>query len=264
MAIKKLLKFIKNPRKTIKRSIKQLKTYKNVIRDRFSFQKSLDPQKTFSEIYEKRKWGSSPDDDYGSSGQGSHKDHIVNPYIEVIDRLSRTEGFEGMKFVDLGCGDFNVGKSIHRLSKKYIGVDVVEDLINRNRSKHSKENLEFICLDIVNDPLPEGDVCFLRQVLQHLSNEQIKTILQKLKSYKWVFITEHYPSSDLLVTPNLDKRTGSGIRLQMGSGVYLTEAPFLLDPNLIKEVLEVKDGWGGKHSGSIKTFMYQPIQNTLE
>jgi len=235
-----------------------------ILRERLSYQKDMDSMKTFSRIYSKKIWGDSRDGEFGSSGSGSHDPIIINPYIDLIHSLSKTEGFEGLRFVDLGCGDFNIGKSIYHLSSKYIGVDVVDDLILRNQRSHSNSIVEFRCLDIVNDSLPEGDVCFLRQVLQHLSNNQIQKILRRLGSYKWVIITEHYPSSDLFTKSNIDKKTGASIRLVMGSGVYLTESPFSLDPRLISQILEVPDGWSGKYSGTIKTFMYKPNQEIVE
>jgi hypothetical protein len=69
----------------------------------------------------------------------------------------------------------------------------------------------------------------VRQVLQHLSNDQILKVLPKLKqSYKWLVLTEHLPLSEKFV-PNVDKPPGPDIRLSLvegGSGVVVTSAPF--------------------------------------
>ena len=223
------------------------------------FYNASDNKKIFTQIYLQKKWGSNDRSvKLGTSGSGSHDHTIVNPYIKLIHELSDTESFKGLVFVDLGCGDFSVGKSIHKIASKYIAVDIVKELIDKNNELYSNECVEFKCLDIVNDDLPDGDVCFIRQVLQHLSNEQIKRIIQKTEKYKWVFITEHHPSPEIFKKENIDKSTGMSIRLTNGSGIYITEPPFSVDRSLVSEVLAVPDGWSGKFRGTIKTFLYKP------
>jgi hypothetical protein len=114
-------------------------------------------------------------------------------------------------------------------------VDVVECLINANKKKFNYEKLKFEILDIVNDNLPNGEICFIRQVFQHLSNYQIFKVLNKLKKYQYVFVTEHLPSS--FSSPNIDKKTNGDIRLSKNSGVFLEEKPFFLN---VTKLLEVK------------------------
>jgi hypothetical protein len=43
--------------------------------------------------------------------------------------------------------------------------------------------------------LPDGDIVFLRQVLQHLNNSQISRVVQKLYRYKFLVLTEHVPAN---------------------------------------------------------------------
>ena len=68
-------------------------------------------------------------------------------------------------------------------------VDIVETLIERNKTLFKRDNLEFLCLDIVKDELPKADCVIIRQVLQHLSNTEIQHILKKLKAKEiiWYF-----------------------------------------------------------------------------
>jgi SAM-dependent methyltransferase len=165
-----------------------------------------------------------------------------------------------LRFVDLGCGDFRVGRQLLPLCSSYIGIDIVKPLVRSNQEKHGSSTIQFEHLDIVNDELPDGDVCFVRQVLQHLSNDQIVQIIQKLKKYKWVFITEHYPSDNNKIKPNLDKAHGGDIRLYNNSAVYLAEPPFSLPNELLRQVLEVPGaGIEGRYDrGVIRTFLYMP------
>ena len=68
------------------------------------------------------------------SGVGSHSPEIVDPYIDAVKSFLKSFG-EPIVVCDLGCGDFNVGKELVSLSKKYIAVDIVPDLIARNRGE---------------------------------------------------------------------------------------------------------------------------------
>ena len=213
-------------------------------------------EEVFTDIYVKNKWGGKKGEFF--SGFGSAHKELVSAYVSKIYEEASREGFIGLTFVDLGCGDFRVGKQLLPLCSTYIGVDVVKPLIQNNKAKYGNSTTHFIYLDIINEKLPDGEVCFIRQVLQHLSNQQIILILQKLKKYQWVFITEHYPMDNNAIKPNMDKVHGADIRLHSNSGVYLTKIPFELPAQSLKEVLEVP-GADGQNPGVIRTFLYKPL-----
>ena len=100
-------------------------------------------------------------------------------------------------------------------------------------------------MDISKDELPEADCIILRQVLQHLSNTEIQRILEKLKSFQYIILTEHLPNADFI--PNLDIISGQGIRLKQNSGVNILEKPFnfkIEEQRLLHEyILEQNKGW---------------------
>jgi hypothetical protein len=48
--------------------------------------------------------------------------------------------------------------------------------------------VSFKRLDIVTDQLPKGDLVIIKDVLQHLSFQDIKSVISKLKGYKYVII----------------------------------------------------------------------------
>ena len=130
--------------------------------------------------------------------------------------------------VDLGCGDFKVGSQIRPLCGRYTACDVVPELIDFNRGAYEQLDVDFRVLDITADALPEGDVVFVRQVFQHLSNAAIAKAMAKIVAhYKYLVLTEHVPALAGFV-PNVDIATGAGTRLQIGSGVVLTSPPFNL------------------------------------
>jgi SAM-dependent methyltransferase len=202
----------------------------------------------FSDIYKNNVWGGKNGKLF--SGGGSHDPDIIGPYIETVRSKIMDLGLNNSAFVDLGCGDFNVGSKIYDLAKQYIGVDVVSDVVEQNTRLFGNDRVEFRQLDIVNDSLPDGDVCFVRQVFQHLSNQQIAATLSKLMNYKYIFVTEHHPDPMVLSDKNIDKVSGSGIRLEVNSGVFLDAPPFNVDPNRVQTLLEVN----GK-PGIIRTFL---------
>ena len=132
--------------------------------------------------------------------------------------------------VDLGCGDFSIGSEIRKYCGKYIAIDIFDDLIDYNKKFYKNYDVDFKVLDITKDELPKGDICFLRQVLQHLSNENIKKFLNQMKGkYKYLVLTEHLPNKKIFKS-NKDIITGPEIRLYKNSGVILTESPFNLKP----------------------------------
>ena len=186
------------------------------------------------QIYEKHLWGGSESKFY--SGEGSHLDELVQPYIKVVKEFL-TSFEQPITVCDLGCGDFNVGKKLVKYTKNYIGVDIVERLIEYNKEKYIAENLEFQCLDIAADDLPVADCVIIRQVLQHLSNQEVQNILQKLSAYKYVIITEHIPEGEF--EPNIDIISGQGIRLKKRSGINLLKSPFKLNIKEEKKLISI-------------------------
>ncbi|WP_299126771.1 methyltransferase domain-containing protein [uncultured Winogradskyella sp.] len=173
------------------------------------------------QIYEQHLWGGKDSDFY--SGFGSHEHNTVKFYIKTVSDFLKSHKSK-LKVCDLGCGDFNIGKQLVPYTSKYVAIDIVETLIDRNKKLFKADNLEFHCLDISKDGLPHADGIILRQVLQHLSNKEIKRIVDKLSHYKYIIITEHIPSGNF--EPNKDKIASQGIRLKQNSGVDLLAEPF--------------------------------------
>lgn len=200
------------------------------------------------QIYDQSLWGGKEFDFY--SGIGSHDPMIVNIYVKTVTNFLKSHDHK-MTICDIGCGDFNIGQHIFKYSKKYFAIDIVEELIERNKIKFKTKNLEFLCLDIANEVLPKADVIIIRQVLQHLSNNEIQQILNKLKTCKYIILTEHLPVGDFI--PNTNKIASQGIRLKQQSGVDILSAPFnfkVKKEDVLNEIV-LKNG-----PGKIKTSLF--------
>ena len=201
------------------------------------------------QIYEMKLWGGAAFEFY--SGEGSHNPKITTPYLNTIISFLKSHN-NNLVVCDLGCGDFNIGKHLAKYTRKYIAIDIVEKLIDRNKALFIKDNLEFHCLDITEDELPPGDCIILRQVLQHLSNSEIQKIIKKLTPYKYVILTEHIPMGKF--TPNKDIISGQGIRLKQNSGVNVLSAPFNLK---VLEETNFEDIRLENNQGYIATTIYK-------
>jgi SAM-dependent methyltransferase len=204
----------------------------------------------FSEIYEANRWGGARG--HFHSGGGSTIEH-AEVYAGVIKRFVREHQVRHV--VDLGCGDFRVGaRLIDGIDISYIGVDIVAPLIQNNRRRYGSERVRFACLNIIDDELPDGDLCMIRQVLQHLSNEQIDRVLKNVQKYRFVIVTEHYPAPGALRERNRDKPCGEDVRIYDGSGVFLDAPPF--NRKVSGPLLDVNAGHCLMHTGErIRTFL---------
>lgn len=213
---------------------------------------SLSTQEVFSTIYEQGLWGKS--DTPGQpfhSGTGSHDESITAGYVEQVTEVLRSLP-KKPDVVDLGCGDFAVGSRIRPFCGTYVACDIVPQLIAHNKVQYGVLDVDFRVLNLVSDPLPAGDVVCIRQVLQHLSNDDILQVVPKIRStYATLILTEHIPKSATF-TPNLDKPTGPGIRIGYHSGIVLTQPPFNLRALEERVLCEVDEA-----GGVIRTTLYR-------
>ena len=126
------------------------------------------------------------------SGPGSHVPEVVSIYLNEVENFLKSLS-KKPDVVDLGCGDFYIGSKLRKLCNNYIAADIVDELISFNKEKYKLLNVEFRNIDITRDELPSGDICFVRQILQHMSNKSILGFLKSVNKYKYLILTEHFP-----------------------------------------------------------------------
>jgi hypothetical protein len=199
----------------------------------------LSTEQIFTKIYESGAWGKSKDPGGRFySGSGSRRDDEVAAYVQSVTTFLRSFAVKP-DVVDLGCGDFTVGSQVRFFCNRYVACDVVPSLIAFNKARFQDLGVEFKALDLIEDELPLGDIAFVRQVLQHLSNDQIsKFIARASLSYKFLVVTEHLPSHTEF-KHNMDKFAGPGTRMGYDSAVVLTSPPFNLHPQMEKQLCRV-------------------------
>lgn len=193
-------------------------------------------ESVFSDIYTKKRWYSTENNGEFNSGAGSDSGYSI-PYIEAVSHYISENNINSI--VDLGCGDFRVGKRL--LDKvsidNYTGIDVVKDLVEYNNTHYgNRGKIDFLHKDITKDILPLADLYLVRQVFQHLSNNDILKALNNIPHSSRLIVTEHQQINTTNIVPNLDKIRGGDIRVSKKSAVFLNKPPFSLNVNVLGKI----------------------------
>lgn len=147
----------------------------------------------FTDIYNNLSWGDKHCRDFsGSSGPGSFLDSN-SQYISFLQKFINDHNLKVI--VDVGCGDFEIGKYIYDdLDVYYFGYDVYKDIIHYDMNNNLPEyKYHFNVLDCYNNmkDLPLGDLCVIKDVFQYWSNNSINVFLNYLvqhKRFKYILI----------------------------------------------------------------------------
>ena len=221
-----------------------VRKYLRKVRDKKVAQEfsGLSNAEVFEKIYEEKRWGTSDIKDRKySSGDGTRDKEIVGKYIDAVTVfLSKKEGLKSG--LDLGCGDFSVGAAFCSLFEDYQAMDVAKNVIKENKAIYKSKNVRFSVLDLSSGQIPSTDVILVRQVLQHLSNTEIKKFIKNIEGkFQHLIVTESL-SKSMFFKSNKDINTGPGIRIHEKSGVVLEEDPFNLKFSNMDVIMEEVKG----------------------
>lgn len=140
----------------------------------------------FNKIYRLNNWG----DTESVSGSGSNLSNTEN----LRKLLPQAVGELNAKiFLDIPCGDFFWMKKVDLPVEKYLGADIVKELVDINNNLYSDEKRKFILCDLTTGTLPEADIIFCRDCLPHLPNRLIKEALKRIKlsGAKYIFTSTY-------------------------------------------------------------------------
>ncbi|MFI0435523.1 MAG: class I SAM-dependent methyltransferase [Parachlamydiaceae bacterium] len=172
----------------------------------------------FSEIYDKAIWGRN-EEGLGYSGGGSSVKNAA-AYMEFLQNFLKVNAIKSV--VDVGCGDWTFSRYLDWNGIDYTGYDIVKNVIERNLVSFSTPSIQFIHGNAVHMDLPEADLLICKDVLQHLSNEDVFFFLNQIHKFKYC-----------LITNDVDQTSMGGANSQISSGGYrtldLTAAPFNVD-----------------------------------
>jgi hypothetical protein len=147
----------------------------------------------FTNVYETNVWGNNNNTEYnGSSGGGSSIEYNKDTYVPFLKKFITDNNIKTI--VDVGCGDFRCGKLIYDdLHISYTGYDAYKRVIEYNSKHYSLPKYSFSHLDFCNnkEKIIGGDLCILKDVIQHWSLSNIYTFLDYLiehKKFKYILI----------------------------------------------------------------------------
>lgn len=144
-------------------------------------------REVFTNIYNSHEWGTNQDNT-GSSGSGSSIATTIL-YRDYLQKFLTTYNIKSV--VDLGCGDWNFSQLIDWNGIFYLGIDVVDSVIEKNNSLFASENIQFQNLDALSGSLPSADLLICKDVLQHLPNAEILRLIPEFAKYKYCLITDN-------------------------------------------------------------------------
>jgi SAM-dependent methyltransferase len=177
----------------------------------------------FSAIYRNRVWinGRSA----GSlSGYGSELENTET----LRQRLPELLGsLETQSLLDIGCGDFTWMKEI-AFPHKYIGVDIVPEVIETNNVMFRSEQRSFQALDATQDPLPQVDCILCREVLFHLSFRDIWRLIENIRASGSLFLLA---TTDGDTNYNADIFSGDFRMLNLRKAPFFFPTPMLSVPD---------------------------------
>jgi SAM-dependent methyltransferase len=194
-------------------------------------------RQTFAQIYRDNVWGGPAGEFY--SGPGSDPE-VAAAYVGSVQAFLRDHGVRSV--VDVGCGDFRIGAQLAAAGVEYTGVDVVPELIAHHQAAFARPGVTFLCRDATAEELPPGDVCLVRQVLQHLSNAQIAAVLRHARHFRFLIVTEHVLPDGRAAGVNRDIHHGNETRVDLGSYVALDRPPFGLPVDRVMTETRLPDG----------------------
>ena len=149
-------------------------------------------EQTFTKIYENKLWGNNNNSVYsGSSGTGSAVEYNKDSYLIFLKKFIIEHNIKTI--VDLGNGDFRCGYIYDDLDIQYTGYDAYKKVQDYNATQYPKPKYTFNHLDFCANPdnITNGDLCILKDVLQHWTLNSINSFLDNIttsKKFKYILI----------------------------------------------------------------------------
>jgi hypothetical protein len=131
-------------------------------------------QDVFDRIHHKNLWGDP--DSVSGPGSGAAATEAIRRNLPAL--LAR---YGVRSILDAPCGDFYWMRNVAPQLERYVGVDIVPALIDRNSQTHTSPNVAFLSADITSDPLPSADLVLCRDCFIHLPTRLIRAALRNFR-----------------------------------------------------------------------------------
>ena len=154
--------------------------------------------------------------------------------------------FKIKSILDAPCGDFNwMNHFLKEKNIKYLGGDIVYQIIKKNNYLYKKTNISFKQMDIIKDKLPKNDLMVCRDCLIHFSNKDI---------FKFLINFYNSPIKYLLTTSYLKYKNGKSQNFEnkdIATGEFRVIDLFSKPFNFSKKILLKIDDNDAKFSGAL-------------
>jgi len=173
-------------------------------------------KEVFGQTFQDNAWGSAE----SVSGPGSTRARAAQFLPDLLDLLT---DLKVATLLDAPCGDFNWAAPIAGAVDRYIGVDIVPELVECLRRDHSTDTCTFLCADLAHDDLPHADLILCRDCLVHFSFQDIGRAVNNMR---------RSGAQYLLTTTFVDRDGNADIATGGWRVLNLQAAPFDFPPPL--------------------------------
>ncbi len=133
----------------------------------------MSAEETFRDIHRRHHWAGSA----SPSGAGAAEEQVTRLRTELPALLTDL----GVRtLLDLPCGDFSWMATIDLPLERYIGADLLPELVAPLQQRYEDARRRFTVLDLTRDPLPAADLLLCRDCLVHLSLADIRRALRNV------------------------------------------------------------------------------------
>jgi hypothetical protein len=137
--------------------------------------RALRAEEVFSLVYAKNLWG--VDETRSGAGSTMTETAAIRTQLPVWFRQ-----YHITSLLDIPCGDFNWMRGVDLSGVLYTGADIVPELIAGCAARHAAAEREFVCLNLLADPLPTRDAVLCRDCLVHLPHADVLRALANIRA----------------------------------------------------------------------------------
>lgn len=171
-------------------------------------------ENTFTNIYTNNVWSMGQND--SKSGLGSTLMFTENIRKELVKIIADKKI---SKMLDTSCGDWFWMKLIQNDLCEYTGIDIVNEIIQKNNTNFSNDKTKFINCDFLSyiKTLPDKyyDLVFCRHTLEHLPSEYNIEVLNECKRVSKYLLVTGYNIIDIKNTELINNMIYRPINIEL-------------------------------------------------
>ena len=202
----------------------------------------------FRSAITENKWGLN--DSVSGGGSDLHQTQAVRERLPTL-----WSDFDISTVLDLPCGDFYWMKHVPMDDIRYIGADILSELVEHNNERYGRPNIAFRKLNLLEDTLPKVDLILCRDCLVHFSYRHIEAALRNICDSR---------STYLLTTTFPEHRKNHDIATGQFRPINLQAQPLSLPVPLLTINEGCTEGNGVYHDKSLGLWRVSDISAHLE